>query len=459
MNATMTQPTGTIEHVDPALVVLEDNIRVITPDDLDAGFVESIRQNGVIQPVVGWRDSAGVVQVRYGQRRTVGARVAGVATIPVYVTNIEHANAAQRIVEQLVENEQRANLTEGERVQAWKQLELAGLSVTAIAKRTGTKRDTIKTGMSVAGNETASAALQTYELTLDQAAVLIEFEGDEKAVTELIRTATTNPGQFAHEAQRARDAKIRAALKAEAVESLTAKGYVILDRKPGYWEKTPVDVSELIDARTGEDVTGELIAGLEGASVHVGAYGREVEISYFIEDPKAHGFKKRPRNGGTGKLSEEERAERRVVRTNNAEWDSAEVVRREWLATFLGRKTLPKNAAQVIATALTADAGAVSAAMGKGNSMAAKMLGLKGETSWYSNPFSDYLAAHPTRAGHVTLAVILGGIEASTGRHTWRNPDARAARYFAALAAWGYDLAPVEKIAAGIPDTEANSEG
>jgi ParB family chromosome partitioning protein len=54
--------------------------------------------------------------------------------------------------------------------------------------------------------------------------------------------------------------------------------------------------------------------------------------------------------------------------------------------------------------------------------------------------------------------VALGGIESGTSRNTWRYPDAEAAQYFQTLAAWGYPLCPVERIAARIQDDAAPSK-
>jgi ParB family chromosome partitioning protein len=65
-----------------------------------------------------------------------------------------------------------------------------------------------------------------------------------------------------------------------------------------------------------------------------------------------------------------------------------------------------------------------------------------------------YLTDHPTKAAQVTLAIALGGVEASTSRDTWRNPDPRRAAYLHALNAWGYPLTPVEKIAAMVTDED-----
>lgn len=50
---------------------------------LDAGFIDSIRENGVLTPILTWRGEDGGVHVRAGQRRTVAAREAGAATVPV----------------------------------------------------------------------------------------------------------------------------------------------------------------------------------------------------------------------------------------------------------------------------------------------------------------------------------------------------------------------------------------
>ena len=62
----------------------------------------------------------------------------------------------------------------------------------------------------------------------------------------------------------------------------------------------------------------------------------------------------------------------------------------------------------------------------------------------------DKLAAlverSPVKAQHVTLAVVLGGIEDSTSKGTWRYPEASNALYFAQLAAWGYGLSDVEQL-------------
>ncbi|MGW9159324.1 ParB/RepB/Spo0J family partition protein [Microbacterium sp. NPDC055665] len=447
--------TSTVELIEahPALIQLETNIR--TEAALDAGFLAAIRANGVLTPVLGHRNEDGTVTVRAGQRRVLAAREVGLETVPVYLVPSTDDFEADRIVQQLVENEQRDSMTDVDKVAAYKALELEGLSVAAIAKRTGTKRDTVKTSLAVAANETATAAINEHPVTLDQAAVLMEFDGEESIVATLIQVATTDPAQFEHAVQRARDDRARAEKRQELVDELTAKCLTIRENRPGYYDKTPVNVADYATA-DGEKITLDTLAGLDGVSAYVQVYyGGSVDVSLYIEDPKAHGFKKRTASGqARTPMTDDEKAERRVLIENNKQWEAAETVRREWLATFLGRRTLPKNTTAVVAELLASGRYLVGDAVSHGNALAADLLGVDGPTGFGIDRLPDYLTAHPTKAAHVNLAIVLAGVEAHTDRSTWRSPRAITARYLHILQGWGYGLSPVEKIAAMIQDDQ-----
>jgi ParB family chromosome partitioning protein len=454
MNTT-TAYAAAVEHVDPHTLTIETNIRTVAP--LDAGFVDSIRANGVLVPILARRDAEGSIHVRAGQRRTLAAREAGLATVPVYVVAEADESTATRIIEQIVENEQRENLTDVDRLAAWRALELDGLSATVIAKRTGTKRDRVKTGLAVAASDTATGAIATAGLTLDQAAVLLEFEDDPETVTDLTETATTDPDYFPVAVQRARDERQARAAREAAHADESAKGHRILNERPDWDAPTPYRLHHIHTAE-GEPVTGEDIQGKPGVAVYVSTnYRGEADITYYVDDPAALGYIVADRPTSTrqkGPMTDEQKAERKTLIANNKEWDAAETVRREWIAAMLQRKTLPKNAALVIARSLTSARHRVSEEMSHGNGLAATLLGIEKEAGYYADAFSDYLDAHPTKAGHVSLAVTLGGIEASTGRDTWRHPSAETARYLQTLAGWGYTLSPVERIAAMLTDDQ-----
>jgi ParB family chromosome partitioning protein len=390
------------------------------------------------------------VSVRAGQRRTLAAREAGVATIPAYIVTGDD-DTATRIIEQLVENDQRQGVKQSERVAAFKQLSFDGMSAATIGRRTGTKAAEVKKGLAVADSAAVTESADLYELTLDQAAVLIEFEDDAEVLAELSTEARQRPAQFGHAVQRARDNGARAASVAALTEELADKGWTVLDRSPGYYETEHVRTSYLTDAE-GNPVTDEAVAAVEGRAVFVGsAYGStdaHAESYVTRAEMKAQGWRDRSSGAGAaGPMTDEQKAERKTLIANNKAWASAEIVRREWLTEFLSRKTMPKDAQHWVAVALTRHRQTVGHGMTDGNGLAATFLGVEATASyWKATAIEEYATAHPAKALHVAVAVTLGGIEASTSKNTWRNPSERDGLYFEQLAAWGYGLSEVEQI-------------
>jgi ParB family chromosome partitioning protein len=448
--------TATLVEMDPTTINLETNIR--TEAALDAGFLAAIRANGILTPVLGHRNEDGTVTVRAGQRRVLAAREVGLETVPVYLVPVDETGVDdERIIHQLVENEHRDSMTSTDRLAAYKQLELAGLSVTAIAKRTGTKRATVKATLTVAGSETVAAAFTSHVLTLDQAAELIEFEDAPEVVAELTSYAEEDPGYFAHAVAQARASRERAAARAAFEQAETEKGHRVLDARPGHGE-APHPLHRIL-TKDGVPVTAEDIQGKAGVAVIVRMWNTdEPELSYFLDDPEALGYvtpeyayygtSSAPTQSGP--MTDEQKAERKELIKNNREWDAAESVRREWITTFLARKTLPKDAATVIATLLTGATYNIANNL-SGNGLAKTFLGMDHD---YNTKVNGYLTAHPNRAMHVNLAVILAAAETATDRGTWRHPRDEHAHYFRALATWGYSLCRTETTAAMLTNNE-----
>lgn len=168
---------GTIAHLDPHTLILDTNVR--DEADLDAEFVASIKEHGVLIPIAAVRDDDGQVRVRAGQRRTLAAREAGLSTVPVYVrpatVGDETARLVERVTEQIVENDQRRQLTNAQRARGIQQMLDAGLTVTKVAKRLSVAKDTIKAAGTAAKSSAAMDALASGQLSLVEAAALTEF--------------------------------------------------------------------------------------------------------------------------------------------------------------------------------------------------------------------------------------------------------------------------------------------
>lgn len=222
---------GTLEHLDPTTLVVDTNVR--DEADLDADFIASITEHGVLQPIAAVRTAEGQTLVRAGQRRTLAARAAGLPTVPVYVRALAPGDdLVERVTEQIVENDQRRELTEAQRARGIQQLLDAGVSVTKVAKKLSVKKDTVKAAETVGKSEAAKTALDTGQLSLTEAAALTEFESLPGALDKLTHAAGS--GRFDHVVAQLREeqASWQAQLKAEA--QWREKGFTVLDELPRF---------------------------------------------------------------------------------------------------------------------------------------------------------------------------------------------------------------------------------
>lgn len=102
----------------------------------DAGLVESVRQDGVIQPLlVVLRAEGGSYQIIDGHRRVAAARQAGLTTVPCIVLTLDQVEAA---VQTGISNLQRLDLTPLEEGRQYVALmRISGLSAQGLAQRLG----------------------------------------------------------------------------------------------------------------------------------------------------------------------------------------------------------------------------------------------------------------------------------------------------------------------------------
>lgn len=350
-------------------------------------------------------------------------------------------SAARRIIDQLIENEQRADLTEAERSAAWQQLAFEGMTPNSIAKKTGTKVDRVKHGLAVAENAVATAAVVAHEIDLEQAAILIEFEDSPEVVGDLIEIVKTERKQFRHAAQRARTDRDLAAKIAEHAEKMREAGYEVLVERPRWDDDDYLSIHRLRTA-DGKAVDRDTLALLEGRAVTIDLWrvDEKPQCDYYLRGWKEAGYRDRDaetgRSSNGGPMTDEQKAERKALIANQKAWAAAEAVRLDWLTKFISRKTLPKDAPLLIARGLTFHRGDVYRAMQEGNGSAHTLLRIERGTGWRSDKLSEFVVANPSKAQHVSLAIVLGGIEDNTDKSAWRYPDAEKAAYLAQIAAW-----------------------
>lgn len=460
---------STLVFVEPTKLLFEDNVRAtdVLSAKTDRAFIESIETHGVLQPIVAVRGADGELRVRAGQRRTLAAVSVGLALVPVYVID-DTTDAADRIATQLVENEHRKDLGRGDVVQAWSQMAALGVSPTKIAKAVGVKPTEVKAGIAVAASTAAVEALGAYEMTIDQAAVLAEFDDDTEAVEELLQVLDHNPNGFDHKVSRLRMDREEKALKAAKAAELEAEGVTVIDQ-PAWDNKAWRPLTRIRGRRKGADLKPADHEKCPGHAAYIAVEydwstgsrkAGKVYAMYGCRDWVANGHKDRyddpvdaarAAGAGAGTVQDDATAERRKVIANNKAMDAAMIVRREWLKTFLAGATPPKDAAAYLATALLRYGPRLADGMRK--DLVAKLTGVPslphfahsrngGTEGPVDSPQVE--AASEKRALMIALGQVLAAVEATIQRDTWRNPSLELRDWLLALREWGYGLSDVE---------------
>jgi ParB family chromosome partitioning protein len=108
-------------------------------------LADSIREHGIIQPLIVSRDESGAYRLIAGERRLQAARLAGLDSVPVVV---REAADAELLELALIENIQRADLNAIEEAMAYRRLtEEYGLTQEEAARRVGKSRVTVSNAL------------------------------------------------------------------------------------------------------------------------------------------------------------------------------------------------------------------------------------------------------------------------------------------------------------------------
>lgn len=163
-----------------------------------------------------------------GHRRLAASREAGATTIPAVVRR-DLKTDADAVIEMLVENLQRTDLTPVEEAAAYEQLRLAGVKAPAIAKRTGRNRKTVDARLSLLKlPEGTREKVHGRQVTLEEAAAMVEFAGDKAALRKLEAVAGTRDWTWT--LAQVRTAAQAAVRREKATGDLKAAGVQVVTR-------------------------------------------------------------------------------------------------------------------------------------------------------------------------------------------------------------------------------------
>lgn len=195
-------------------------------------LAESIRAQGVVQPLVVTPEGEGIYAIVAGERRWRAARRAGLAEVPVVIREV--ANDRELLELALVENLQRSDLNAVEEAEAYLALqEKFGLSQEEIATRVGKGRPTVANSLRLLKlPEEIRELLRGGQLTAGQARPLLSIEAPEEQIELALRAV--REGLSAREMERLVSAPAPEAPKkkpAKPVEVHTAAAQEKLTRR------------------------------------------------------------------------------------------------------------------------------------------------------------------------------------------------------------------------------------
>ena len=151
-----------------------------------AELAASIREHGVIQPLIVTPKPDGTFTLIAGERRWQASQKAGLRTVPVIT---RQANNQELLEIALIENVQRADLNSMEEAEAYRQLvEEFGLSHEAVAKRVGKSRVAVTNTLRLLGlPDVVKQALVDGRITEGHARALLALS-TQKAQSSALQT-------------------------------------------------------------------------------------------------------------------------------------------------------------------------------------------------------------------------------------------------------------------------------
>jgi ParB family chromosome partitioning protein len=431
--------------------------------DLSPDFLASIEANGVLVPLRITSGADGAFRVIDGHRRLAAAVQTGLTESPADLASDRADDEPGQFLDMWNAHRHRNPLTPIEEADALFAAREAGATKARIRKSTGLKPPEINAALTAArlcDDTRATVEAMPHELSLEDLAVIAEFEGEPDAIAKLLDTARWG-GSLEHQAERLRQQRAEQAEHERLCRELEAAGISVTPALPS--------AGQLLTAlrHDGEDLTAESHVGCPGRGAFFRSYDPATPVHYCA-DPAAYGHTFRhadleisgnavgaadthdPAGEGDGGPPD---AARRLVIQGNKAWKAAAQVRKRWLATNLfPRRTVPRQAAQFVTRQLLTMPDPLRSGLATAHSRAL-FTEITGQPADKWEEASDTAAA--ARLPLLMLAPIVTAYEQAMtegeGKNTWRPdryspcPRNEAGRYLAFLASLGYQLSDIEQ--------------
>lgn len=157
-------------------------------DEAITALADSIREHGILQPILVRPMSTGSYQIVAGERRWRAARMLGLDEVPVNIRELSDVEAMQIAI---IENLQRENLNPVEEANGYNELiEKYGMTQDKVAKMVGRSRSAIANAVRILSlPDRVLKMLENGELSAGHAKALLAFENEDILVGVAERAA------------------------------------------------------------------------------------------------------------------------------------------------------------------------------------------------------------------------------------------------------------------------------
>jgi ParB family chromosome partitioning protein len=370
---------------------------------------------------------------------------------------------AGQYLDMILTNDHRNPLTVLEEADALFAARKAGATKTRLRKTTGLTPAVVNGALAAArlDSETRTAAEDAGEqLSLDQYAILSEFQDDPDAVKQLLGVARW--GSMEHEAERIRQQRVEQAEHQRLRGELEAAGYQVAE--------TAAEPDQLLGTllQDGEDLTAEAHVDCPGRAVFFYRWDLQSPVHYCT-DPALFGHTSRsaapagaPAPDGDGDpdpaapaAEEPPDPSRRIVIEGNKAWAAATEVRRRWLTSLFARRTAPRELAQFVARQLVTMPDPLWSGLARAHAQELfTTLTGHSEDEWVTICGTAPAGRLPLVMFAPMATAFESAMGEGEGRNTWRTdryspcPREQARAYLILLAGLGYQLSIIERAVA-----------
>lgn len=165
-----------------------DQPRKFFSDEAIAALADSIREYGVLQPILVRPLGTGMYQIVAGERRWRAARMLGLDEVPVNIKELSDLEAMQIAI---VENLQRENLNPLEEASGYSELiEKFGMTQEKVAKLVGRSRSAVANAVRLLTlPESVQKMVESGDLSAGHARALLAFDDEELLISTAQKAA------------------------------------------------------------------------------------------------------------------------------------------------------------------------------------------------------------------------------------------------------------------------------